>query len=256
MRIVSCVVLLFAQHGLAVELKPETIEAFNKFIASVELRLEPCFAGRQFLWSDEFPGVRQQLLDGLVVAQPIHGNGTIALKGGLVQDWKGAVFIPRASLAEVLSVVQDYDHHRVIYKPDIADAKIESRHGDEFLVYMRIVKAKFMLSDVLSTEHAIRFTRLDDKRIYSRSYSKRINEVASPDRRANMNCRPVRTAAFSGASMATGFSKSVTTASTLRVNRSPSLAIFHSAWARSWVRSSTICPANRCGRAWSRREEP
>jgi hypothetical protein len=61
-----------------------------------------------------------------------------------------------------------------------AGAKIESRQGDEFVVYMRIVKAKFMLSDVLNTEHTIRFTQVDTKRVYSRSYSKRINEVAAP----------------------------------------------------------------------------
>ncbi len=172
--------LVFAQISLAVELRTETIEAFNKFVASVEMRLESRFSGRAFLWSDEFPGLQQQLLRGTVVAQPAQGNGIVALKGGLIQDWRGAVFIPHASLPEVLSVVQDYDHHREFYKPDIADAKIESRQGDEFLVYMRIVKAKFMLSAVFNTEQAIQFIRLDPKRVYSRSYSKRINEVSAP----------------------------------------------------------------------------
>ena len=172
--------LVFVQASLAIDLRTETIEAFNKFIASVEMRLESRFSGRTFLWSDEFPVVRQQLLKGTVIAQPVQGNGIVPLKGGLVQDWRGAVFIPHASLPEVLSVVQDYDHHRDVYKPDIADAKIESRQGDEFVVYMRIVKAKFMLSAVFNTEQAIQFIRLDPKRVYSRSYSKRINEVAAP----------------------------------------------------------------------------
>ena len=172
--------LVFAQSSLAIDLRTETIEAFNKFIASVEMRLEPRFSGRIFLWSDEFPVVRQQLFKGTVIAQPVQGNGIVPLKGGLIQDWRGAVFIPHASLPEVLSIVQDYDHHRDFYKPDIADAKIESRQGDEFLVYMRIVKAKFMLSAVFNTEQTIQFVRLDAKRVYSRSYSKRINEVAAP----------------------------------------------------------------------------
>jgi hypothetical protein len=178
--VLAIVILIATQNSLAVELKQETIEAFNQFIASVELRLESCFAGRHFLWPDEFPAIRQQLLNGMVVAQPVSGNGTVPLRGGLVQDWKGAVFIPRVTLADVLTVVQDYDHHPIFYKPDVAVARIESHQGDEFLVYMRIVKAKFMLSDVLSTEHAIRFVHLDSKRVYSRSYSKRINEVAAP----------------------------------------------------------------------------
>ena len=180
LTISAAALLFFAQSSLAVDLKPETIEAFNKLIASVETRLESRFQGRQFLWSDEIPGVRQQLLSGTVIAQPVPGSGNVALRGGMVQDWRGAVFIPHASLRDVLSIVQDYDHHAVFYKPDIADAKIESRQGEDFLVYMRVVKAKFMFSLVLNTENAIQFVHLDSKRVYSRSYSKRINEIAAP----------------------------------------------------------------------------
>ncbi len=174
--------LIFASAALAVELRAETIDAFNKFVAAVELRLESRFSGQHFLWSDEYPGVRQQLLNGAVVAQPVTGNGIVPLKGGLVQDWRGAIFIPRASLRDVLSITQDFDHHHVFYKPDIENAKIESRQGDEFLVFMRIVKSKFLLSDVLNTEQAIQFTRLDSQRVYSRSFSKRISEIAAPGR--------------------------------------------------------------------------
>lgn len=180
--ILAAALLFFATAALAVELKAETIDAFNRFIASVETRLEPCFSGQHFLWSDEKPGVRQQLLNGVIIAQPVEGNGIVPLKGGLVQDWRGAVFIPRATLRDVLSIAQDFDHHHDFYKPDIENAKIESRQGDEFLVFMRIVKAKFLLSDVLNTEQAIQFIRLDPQRAYSRARSKRINEVAAPGR--------------------------------------------------------------------------
>jgi hypothetical protein len=180
--ILSGFFLLFSRSGFAIELKAETIEAFNRYIVSREARLAPCFSGRAFLWFDEFPGARQQLLKGMAIAQPAEGNGLIPLKGGLVQDWKGAVFIPHVRLGDVLSVVQDYNHHGDFYKPDIAEGRIESHAGDEFLVFLRIVKTKLMLSDVLNTEHEIQFTHLDPRRVYSRSYSKRINEVAAPGR--------------------------------------------------------------------------
>jgi len=39
-----------------------------------------------------------------------------------------------------------------------------------------------MLSDVLNTEQAIQFIRLDPQKVYSRARSMRINEVASPGR--------------------------------------------------------------------------
>ena len=180
--ILAAALFIFATAALAVEIRVETIDAFNRFIASVEKRLEPCFSGQHFLWSDEKAGVRQQLLNGVVIAQPVEGNGIVPLKGGLVQDWRGAVFIPHTTLRDVLSIVQDFDHHQDFYKPDIENAKIESRQGDDFLVFMRIVKAKFVLADVLDTEQAIQFIRLDPQRVYSRAYSKRINEVAAPGR--------------------------------------------------------------------------
>lgn len=180
--ILASALLISTSATLAVELRAETIDAFNKFVASVEMRLKPRFSGRYFLWSDEYPGLRQQLLNGVVIAQPEVGNGIVPLKGGLVQDWRGAIFIAHATLRDVLSIAQDFDHHEDFYKPDIESAKIQSRQGDEFLVFMRIVKAKFLLSDVLNTEQAIQFIRLDPQRVYSRTYSKRINEVAAPGR--------------------------------------------------------------------------
>jgi hypothetical protein len=180
--ILVAVLLLLANASLAIALKAETIKSFNKFIELVETRLEPRFSGRSFLWSDELPSVRLQLLKGEVVAQPMKGNGIVALKGGLVQDWRGAVFIPHATLPGVLAVVQDYNRHHDYYQPDVEASRLESRQGDLFLIYMRIVKAKLMLTDVLDTEHTVEFFRLDPQRIYSRSYSKRINEVAAAGR--------------------------------------------------------------------------
>jgi hypothetical protein len=165
-----------------VDLRRETVDAFDRYVAATETRLEPRFRGDHFLWPDESPGLREQLLQGSVIVKPSQGNGIVAIQGGLIQDWMGVIFIPGASLSGVLSTVQDYDHHREIYKPDIADAKIQSRSGDNFLVYMRLVKAKFFLSDVLNTEHEIRFVSLDATRAYSRSYSKRIAEVSEAGR--------------------------------------------------------------------------
>jgi hypothetical protein len=43
---------------------------------------------------------------------------------------------------------------------------------------MRLVKAKFFLSDVLNSERDIQFVTLDSTRVYSHSRSKRIAEVS------------------------------------------------------------------------------
>ena len=175
--------LLSAQACLAVELKPETIDEFNRYIAAAEARLEPRWRGEHFLWFDESADLRQRILNGAVVTQPAQGNGIIAIKGGLIQDQIGAVFIPRTSLTSVLALVQDYNHHSDIYKPDVVAVKLESRNGNDFLVHTRVVKAKFFLSDVLNIDNAIHFVPLDSKRVYSRSASQRVAEVSNPGKR-------------------------------------------------------------------------
>jgi hypothetical protein len=163
-----------------VELKRETADAFDRYIAGIEARLEPRFHGEHFLWFDESAELRQKIQHGIVAVEPVQGTGVVPVKGGLIQDWIGAVFIPGTNLKTVLSVVQDYNHDHEIYKPDVAAAKLRSRIGNNFMVYLRIIKSKFFLTDVLNIENDIRFVPLDAKRVYSLSYSTRIAEVSEP----------------------------------------------------------------------------
>ena len=161
------------------ELKPETIEAFDRYIATFEARLEARLHGDHFLWFDGSPELKQRLLKGETVTQPGQGNGIIGVKSGLIQDQIGAVFVPGATLKKVLTIVQDYNRHSEFYKPDVIAATTESRNGNDFLVHSRVVKAKFFLSDVLDIDNEIHFVPLDDRRVYSRSASKRVAEISN-----------------------------------------------------------------------------
>jgi hypothetical protein len=156
------------------------VDAWERYVATAEAQLGPrSRGGEPFLSPADSTAWRQQLRRGTPLALPTKNTGVVAIKGGLIQDWSGAVFVPNASLKQALAVVQDYDHHREIYKPEVADARIRARQGDDFEVYMRIVKSKMMLSVVLNTEHDIRFTTVGPHRALSRGYSRRIAEVAS-----------------------------------------------------------------------------
>lgn len=186
----SVVLLLCTQAAPAVDLKPETAEAFDRYISGLEMRLEPRLRGTNFLWCDDSPGLREKLMKGEVLVRPAAGNGLVAVKNGLIEDWMGAIFIPRADLKSVLASVQDYDRHQEIHKPDVASSKLRSRNGDTFEVYLRIVKSKFLMTDVLNTEHKIQFVYVDPHRVYSRSYSTHIAEVSSPGK-ANEHELPV-----------------------------------------------------------------
>ena len=187
MSLKSCFLLgifvVCAQVGSAVELKQETIEAFDHYTAELETRLGPRWLGTHFLWFDDEPELRDKIIDGSVVIHPANGNGLFAVKNGLIQDWMGAAFLPHCTLKTVLAIVQDYDHHKELYKPQIADSKAESHQGDDFQVFLRIVKSKFFLSLVVNSEHKVHFTILDPQRAYSRSYSTRIAEVSDPGKK-------------------------------------------------------------------------
>jgi hypothetical protein len=162
-----------------VDLKPQTNEAFDRYIAAAEAKLQPRWSGDHFLWFDDFPGLRQRLLAGEVLAQPIQGNGVVSLPGGgLIQDWIGAVFVPDTTLKNVLTTVEDYPHHPDIYKPDVTEVKVLSHTGNDYVIHTRVIKSKFFISDVLEIDNQIHYVSLDPKRTYSRSASQRVVEIA------------------------------------------------------------------------------
>ncbi len=141
--------------------------------------MQPRWSGEHFLWFDDSPDIRLRLLAGAVVAQPIEGNGVVTLPGGLIQDWIGAVFVPKTTLKETLSVVQDYPQHVQVYKPDVTEVKVLAHTGNDFTIRTRVVKSKFFISDVLDIDNQIHFVPLDAKRVYSRSASQRVVEISN-----------------------------------------------------------------------------
>ena len=165
---------------LAVDLKPQTVEAFDRYIAATEAKMQPRWSGEHFLWFDDSPEIHARLLAGAIAAQPIQGNGVVTLPGGLIQDWIGAVFVPKSTLEETLRVVQDYPQHIEMYKPDVAEIKVLSHSGSDYVIHTRIVKSKFFISDVLDVENEIHYVTLDPKRVYSRSASRRVVEIGNP----------------------------------------------------------------------------
>jgi hypothetical protein len=75
--------------------------------------------------------------------------------------------------------LQDYNKHSVYYAPDVESAKIESREGDHFRVYMRFRRKK-IVTVILNTEQDVTYYRDSATREHSRSTAVRIREVANP----------------------------------------------------------------------------
>jgi hypothetical protein len=102
--------------------------------------------------------------------------------GGLVHDWVGAVFIPGATLEKTLAAGQDYNRHKDIYRPEVIDSRMLARTGNDFRVYLRLLKKK-VVTVVLDTEHEVHYEPVDRTRWRSRSRSTKIAEVKNAGQR-------------------------------------------------------------------------
>ena len=140
--------------------------------------------GGVFLWVDSLPEPRRgeayaRLQRSEVVSARLHTadpTGSSATPGALIHHWVGTVFIAGASLAQVLAVVEDYDHHAEYYRPDVAESKTVEHRGDDFKVHYRLRKKK-IITIILDTDYDVHRHFLDAKRAYSNSYSTRIAQV-------------------------------------------------------------------------------
>jgi hypothetical protein len=170
----------------ATELKPEAGRGFDRYLQLSQQHMEAT-APEAFLWVDHLPDSRRadahaSLSRGEVVTERVATSdpeGRVHTPGAMIHDWVSTVFIPGTSLQKVLSTVQDYDDHRTYYSPAVTRSKILEHHGDDFKIYLRLMRKK-IVTVVLDTEYRIHYQRLDANRVQSTSFSTRIAEVEHP----------------------------------------------------------------------------
>jgi hypothetical protein len=168
--------LAFAAPLYSSGLQPKTSDAFEVYVRDTERRLAE---GKGFLWADENPERAARVRGGETLVVAFGSQPVIPVPGGLIHDWVGSVFVPGATLESTLAMVQDYAHHKDAFKPEVVDSRLLSRNGDEFKVYLRLLKKK-IITVVLNTEHDVVYTRVDKTRARSVSRTTRIAEVENP----------------------------------------------------------------------------
>jgi hypothetical protein len=167
------------------DLEPETLNAFNHYVSLTEARIEKQISDPNvFLYVNTLPQTRRHqavaiLKQGGVYMTAMNTLTTsgdkITVPDGLVHHWLGAVFIPGASAADVVGVVQDYDHKHDIY-PEVVSSHLISREGEHFRAAMRF-REHHVITITLDTEHDVTYTEVDPAHWYSRSYSTRVSQV-------------------------------------------------------------------------------
>ena len=174
-----------------VELKPATVEAFNRYVQLTEARIKgEVSAPEKFLYVDGLPPERRSqalaaLQRGEVLMERLRTTDrpgqTIDAPGGLIHHWLGVVFVPGATLQQTLALMEDYNHHQDVYGPEVVRSRLLNRQDNDFKIFYRLRKKK-VITVTLDTNHDVHYFPVDSKRWYSRSYSTRIAEVVDADK--------------------------------------------------------------------------
>jgi hypothetical protein len=174
---------------LNVEVKPQTLEAFERYVRFTEARIDKQrMRPEAFLYIDTLPDPKRGevqaalkrgdlFMERLTTLDP--SGKEIDAPDGIIHHWVGDVFIPGLSIRQVLDFVEDYDHHQTVY-PEVVRSRLISHEGNDYKVALRF-RYKKIITVTLNTEHDIWYKELDSTHWYARSASTRIAEVKSAD---------------------------------------------------------------------------
>jgi len=144
--------------------------------------------GTPFLWVDTLPEARRAesysaMQRGEVVIERLEtrdqGNA-IQCPGGLIHHWVGALWIPGATLAQTLALVQAYDRHVQVYSPFELRSQILEHQGNDFKVLIRYLRKK-VITVVLDTVFQIDYHTLDATHAWSHGRTQSVREIKNHD---------------------------------------------------------------------------
>jgi len=184
MVILAALAGMLASYVAEAHPRPETLAAFDHYVAQAEARIQQEESSPDSFLSMTWSRTSERearLRRGEMLVER-YGVTPRAAPGGLIHDWQGITFIPNATIARVVSLLQDYQHLRRYYRPEVLASQLLSRKGDDFHVSMRLRQHR-MVTVVLDTEYDVHYGRLDAFHQYSFARSTRIVEIVNAGER-------------------------------------------------------------------------
>ena len=125
---------------------------FDRYIRATETQRADDLHNGRFLVLDSPPDPARQesyakLRQGQLSIEQLHlkeNSHSIPIPGGLVHHWVGVMFVPGATLSGVISVLQDYDNHKNIYKPDVRRSKLLEHTGNDFRIFLQFYRKSIL----------------------------------------------------------------------------------------------------------------
>ena len=159
------------------ELKEQTLAEWNDYVHSACMRTEERAEDSPFLRVSEQPERRERARAGEIIVWREGDGHRTKVPHGLIHDWVGVVFIPKATIADVFAVARDYDHYSEIYKPAVMEARGRGSDGDDDNYSMLLVQKVLFVTAAVQGEYQTQYTQIDAKHWYSISQSTRLQAV-------------------------------------------------------------------------------
>jgi len=178
--------LLAADVPSAAELQQKTIEAWNRYVAATEKRVDrelgsPAgFLVLDFDAPDRGAAARRALARGETIVEEMatrnaDGDG-IDVPDGSIQHWRGAVLIRGLSLDWLIAAIESGDTLRG--QKDVGDWRVLERQPGRLRTFLRI-RRESVVTVTYDTEHEVTYTATDGRAV-SRSVATRIVEIEEP----------------------------------------------------------------------------
>lgn len=172
-----------AQASGDATLQPKTVRAFNTYAATVEARRgRELSANQPFLEIERQPAVQLSrtlaaLKRGEVIVSTAvsHDVSEVPVDGGLINHWRGSIFVPKVRLDYLLKVLQapQSDQHK---QEDVVSSRVVPRGPDAQKLYLRVKRTR-IVTVVYDTEYDVTYKRLAPDRAISNSFSTKIVEI-------------------------------------------------------------------------------
>jgi hypothetical protein len=176
----------------AAELKPETVAAWNAYVAAAEARIaRELGERRRFLVQDFEPATdraRVRLLAGDVLVSEMFAENAegdrIDVPSGMIHHWRGAIFVPGVTLHTLLARLQ-HPKTEGPHQEDVLAVRILEQEPDHLRLFIKMTKKK-IVTVTYNSEHDLRYVRHSPTRASSRSETTKITELdnaGTPDER-------------------------------------------------------------------------
>jgi hypothetical protein len=177
----ACVVSLGVAFSAAqaASLKPEAAKAWEDYIESASGGIqERANAPAGFLQIDTTPAAAAKVRSGQIVVSPADAHIPKKVPSGLIHDWIGTAFLANTTINDVVAIVRDYPKYTEVYAPHVLESKVSSTGETADLFSVVLMNRSVLSKTALDCDYESTFVRVDDRRMYSITQAKRIQEIA------------------------------------------------------------------------------